>query len=116
MFDLLITIAKLYYVDLLFLLIVLVGSLIGYKTGNKQFVKQLILALVVNAEKQLGSKTGELKYNDVITTLYSRMPTLLRILYSKEQIDQLIEDAVQYLKRYLAEGKTLYGYDVENIK
>ena len=36
--------------------------LILYKDNKKEVVKKIILALVVQAEKNLGSKTGDLKY------------------------------------------------------
>lgn len=40
------------------IIIVIVGLLYLYKRGKKEFVKQVILSLVVQAEKTLGSGTG----------------------------------------------------------
>ncbi|OEF96595.1 hypothetical protein [Desulfuribacillus alkaliarsenatis] len=102
------------FIDLMFIIVAAIGSLIAYKTGNKKLVKKMILTFVVEAEKQLGSGTGELKYAKVVERFYEVMPTVLRMLYTEKQIDSLIEDAVIYLKRYLDNGKNLMGYDFEN--
>lgn len=91
-------------------IVVLVG-LILYKRGKTTFVRKVVLALVTEAEKRYGDGTGELKYHHVVERLYEVLPWILRVLYSKEQIDKMIEDAVEYLKRYLAEGKDLVGHE-----
>jgi len=43
---------------------------------------------------------------------------ILKLLYCykvKKQIDKMIKDAVEYLKRYLEGGKTLLGYNEEML-
>ncbi|SCY92754.1 hypothetical protein [Alkaliphilus peptidifermentans] len=92
------------------ILVALVG-LILYKRGNKQLVNRIVLALVTEAEKKYGSGTGELKYNAVVERLYEVLPWILKLLYTKKQMDEMIEGAVEYLKRYLSDGKNLYGYE-----
>lgn len=116
MVNLFLQIVSSYYIYIVLFLLAAGASLYGYKSGNYAFVKQMVLVLVVEAEKQLGSGTGELKYVTVVEKLYSKMPAILRLLYSKQQIDSLIEDAVEYLKRYLANGKNLLSYDSERVK
>lgn len=91
-------------------LIVLILALVLYKKGKTEFVRKIILALVTEAEKQYGNGTGELKYATVVERLYEVLPWIIRLLYSKKQIDRMIEEAVEYLKRYLAEGKDLLGH------
>lgn len=90
-------------------LVLIVGALL-YRRGKTDFVRRIILALVTEAEKRYGDGTGELKYNHVVERIYEVLPWILRILYSKEQIDKMIEDSVEYLKRYLNEGRNLLGY------
>lgn len=97
------------------LLVVLIGLLL-YRRGKTDFVRKVILALVVEAEKKLGNGTGELKYNLVVERIYEVLPWILRLLYSKQQINSMIEDSVEYLKRYLADGKNLLGYGDEYTK
>lgn len=86
-----------------------------YRAGHRERVKQIILSLVVQAEKALGSGTGELKYALVVERLYYVMPLLIRFLYTKKEIDQYITEAVEWLKEYLVKGHTLIGYENELI-
>lgn len=88
--------------------------LILYKNNKKEVVKKIILALVVQAEKNLGSKTGDLKYAEVMKGLYSALPSIVRILFTEEDINNYIEDGVQKLKEMLNNGVDLNGYEIEN--
>ena len=47
--------------SILVVLSLMVGLPFIYKGGKKDFVRQVVLSLVVQAEKALGSGTGELK-------------------------------------------------------
>jgi len=98
-------------VEVAVFLVVLGVSLIMYKRGNQNTLKRMVLTLVIEAEKQLGDGTGELKYQQVVANLYYRMPIILRWLFTQKQIDGYIEDAVQYLKMYLSHGKDLNGIE-----
>lgn len=91
------------------LLVALIGLFL-YKRGKTDFVRRIVLALVTEAEKRFGSGTGELKYCYVVERIYEVLPWIIRILYTKEQLDKMIEDAVEYLERYLGEGRDLTGY------
>jgi len=90
--------------------LVFLVAFVLYKRGKTEFVRRIILALVTEAEKRYGTGTGELKYNHVVERVYEVLPWILRILFTKEQLDKMIEDAVEYLKRYLAEGRDLLGH------
>ena len=107
---------KLNLSSIITIIIVVVGLLYLYKKGKKEFVRQVILSLVVQAEKALGSGTGELKYAMVVENVYKMLPPILTLLISKKELDMLIEDGVQYMKEYLSNDKDLLGYDVEYIK
>lgn len=95
------------------LIVFVVVMIMLYRAGHRERVKQIILSLVVQAEKALGSGTGELKYALVVERLYYVMPPMLRFLYTKKEIDQYIYDAVEWLKKYLEEGHDLLGYENE---
>lgn len=83
------------------------------KFGKYNTVKQLILALVVQAERALGSGTGELKYAVVVEAIYTKLPFIIRTLYTSKEIDTMIEDAVTQLKQLLADGVNLLDYSEE---
>ena len=98
------------------IVVVVVGLLYLYKKGKKGFVRQAVLSLVVQAEKALGSGTGELKYAMVVENIYKILPGILKLLISQKELDNVIRDSVQYLKEYLSEGKDLLGYEDEFVK
>jgi hypothetical protein len=91
----------------------IIGLLVLYKLGKKDTVKKIVLALVVQAEKTLGSGTGELKYAMVIDAIYNKLPFILRFLFNKKELDTFIEEAVSKMKELLSKGVTLTGYDDE---
>jgi len=90
-----------YWTDLL--LVVGVVAILGvlYKRGKKDLVKEIIYNLVVKAEKELGSATGSAKYSQVISDLYLKLPLVLRLFFSKTEINKYIEDSVSWLKSKL---------------
>lgn len=104
---------KLNLSSILVVLAFIIGLLFLYKRGKKEFVRQAVLSLVVQAEKALGSGTGELKYAMVVENVYKMLPGILTMLISKKELDNIIEDAVEYLKEYLGEDKDLLGYGDE---
>jgi hypothetical protein len=105
---------KIYWGDVL--LIVAFLALCAYllKRGKVETVKRMVYYFVVQAEKQLGSKTGPLKYAMVVAAVYDKLPRLLRFLYTQKDIDRFIDDAVQQLKEYLEKtGANLLAYSEE---
>lgn len=100
-------------IEILVVVLFVSGCLLLYREGKKSLVKRMILALVVQAEKSLGSGTGELKYATVINASYSRLPWSLRLLFTPKDIDKYIEEGVIKLKELLSCGKDLLGYDDE---
>lgn len=93
---------------LLFILIV-IASLYLFKHNHKKMLYTIVLALVVQAEQTLGSRTGPLKYALVISWIHSRAPNWLRYLFSDKEIDQAIDASVTQLKHALESGVTLAG-------
>lgn len=107
---------KLNWGSIITIIFVVVGLLYLYKNGKKEFVRQAVLSLVVQAEKALGSGTGELKYAMVVENAYKMLPSILTLLISKKELDRLIEDGVQYMKEYLSKDKDLLSYSDEYMK
>lgn len=106
---------KLNLSSILVVLLFIVALLFIYKRGKKDFVRQVVLSLVVQAEKALGSGTGELKYAMVTEKLYTVLPFVLTILISKKELDNIIEGSVQYLKDYLNKDINLLAYEDEYV-
>lgn len=86
------------------LVVILFLLLIVYliKRGATKQVNEILFYLVTEAEATFGSGTGELKYAAVVAWLYEKLPTIIKILFTEKQIDNLIENAVSRMKEYLA--------------
>lgn len=98
------------YKDILIVVLFITSMLALYKNGKRDTVKKIILSLVVQAEKNLGSGTGELKFAYVTEKVYYLLPNIVKFLFTKKEIDGYIEEAVQTLKRLLSSGVNLDGY------
>lgn len=101
------------YTSIIVIILFVVGILMLYKNNKKDIVRKILLSLVVQAEKALGSGTGELKYAWVLDNFYNKMPSIIKLLFTKKEIDTMIEEGVQRLKDILASGATLNSYDDE---
>ena len=110
------TLLAAYWSDVL-LVVVVAGVLsVLYKRGKKALVKDIIYSLVVKAEKELGSTTGSAKYSQVISCLYEKLPLILRLFYSKTELNKYIEDSVTWLKAKLKNPNiTLLSYNQEAL-
>ncbi len=102
------------WLNILIIIIFLFSLAYLYRLGKQDTVKKIILGLVIQAEKALGAGTGELKYAMVVDRAYEVLPGLIRFLISKRELDQLIEEAVQYMKTQLAVCGNPSEYDKEN--
>lgn len=83
--------------------------------GRTDIIKKIVLSCVVQAEKTLGSGTGELKYAYVVDKVYEKLPGIVTLFLSKKTINDFIENSVKKLKDVLSDGTTLSGYDDERF-
>lgn len=94
--------------------IVIVGILfifaIMIKAGQKKKVYKIIYELVCAAEKEYGDRTGDIKYGYVVRRFYSYLPLAIRLLFREKDLSEMIDLAVQELKKRLVTGEiTLDG-------
>lgn len=100
----------------LILLITFVFAMIWlYVHNHYDIIKKIVLSCVVEAEKYLGSGTGALKYAYVVDKVYEKLPGIVTMFLSKENLNRLIEFSVSKLKDVLSDGKTLTGYEDEAL-
>ena len=59
------------------------------KRGETKILKQILFNLVTQAEKQFGSGTGSLKYAAVADWIYQRIPAVLKLLFTSNDIEKL---------------------------
>lgn len=105
-----------YWSDVLLIIVVVAVLATLYKRGKKDLVKEIIYTLVIKAEKELGSATGSAKYSQVISELYIKLPFILKLFFTKAELNKYIEDGVKWLKTKLQDPTiTLLSYDQEAV-
>lgn len=90
-------------IPLLLLATICVILLFAAKGKYRGIAKQILLSLVVTAEKAFGGGTGEIKFSYVADRLYAVMPPIVRLLFTQSDIANMIEEAVSHMKEYLSD-------------
>ena len=80
------------------------------KKGERGILNQILFALVTEAERQYGSGTGALKKATVITWVYERLPLILRIFFTENQLGKMIETVLATAKTKWATNESLKQY------
>lgn len=75
----------------------LVLVVVYYFVGKKQ-AKDLAIKFILEAERLFGSEVGQTKFQWVVHTIYTMLPTLVRLLYSEEQVKALVQNTFNDLK------------------
>ena len=83
------------------------GILISYLASRPNgIVAKLIYGLVIEAEKDLGSKTGQLKKKQVISKVYSQLPVFIRFVVNEATVSRIIDEAVHFMKVSLEQNNS----------
>ena len=87
--------------------ILFIGVLLSYLASKPNgIVAKLIYGLVIDAEKDLGSKTGQLKKKQVISKVYSQLPVCIRFFVNEATVERLIDEAVHFMKEALEQNNS----------
>lgn len=92
-----------YWIDILLVLAVIAAIIFFAVKGKKQIIYKMICALVDEAEKQYGSKTGKLKFAYVLENIYAMLPAIFRVFISYKTLEKWIEKALTEMKEYWEE-------------
>lgn len=85
----------------------------NYLGGDTGKAMKIIYSLVIEAEKLLGSSTGQIKKEQVISWFYTRYP-IISMFISETDLSRLIDIAVTSINRYLERsGANLYSLQEE---
>ena len=83
------------------------GILVSYLASRPNgIVAKLIYGLVIEAEKDLGSKTGQLKKKQVISKVYSQLPVFIRFVVNEATVSRMIDEAVHFMKESLEQNNS----------
>ena len=88
------------YVILLMIIIVAVAVYAFEKGKNGLYAAALYLVSV--AEEEWGSKTGQIKFAEVISSIKKTYP-IISLFIREEKLEQIIEDSLIEMKRILAD-------------
>ena len=84
-------------VNILIVLVAIFSLIWMWKKGYRKQVREILLILVIQAEKAWGRGTGAVKFSEV----YNKLPTIVTLLFTRNDIEQMINDAVEQMKRYI---------------
>lgn len=83
------------------------GILVSYLASRPNgIVAKIIYGLVIEAEKDLGSKTGQLKKKQVISKVYSQLPVFIRFVVNEATVSRMIDEAVHFMKESLEQNNS----------
>ena len=83
------------------------GVLLSYLASKPNgIVAKLVYGLVIEAEKDLGSKTGQLKKKQVISKVYKQLPVCIRFVVNEATVERFINEAVHFMKEALEQNNS----------
>ena len=76
----------------LIFIIAVIACIIMARRGQIKKIKEIVLALCVNAEITYGGGTGAIKKSNVIEAIYDMLPGWAKIFISEKTISDLVEE------------------------
>ena len=98
-----------HWLDILLAIVFLLffGVLLSYLVSRPNgIVAKLVYGLVIEAEKDLGSKTGQLKKKQVISKVYKQLPVCIRFIVNEATVERFINEAVHFMKEALEQNNS----------
>jgi len=105
--------------SVLVVLTFLVLVVVLIKHGQTKILKKILFNLVTQAEKQFGGGTGSMKFAAVADWIYQRIPAVLKLLFTEQDIADMIEAVLEEAKKAWGTNENIKGYietpTVENL-
>lgn len=96
--------------SVLVVLTFLVLVVVLIKRGETKVLKKILFNLVTQAEKQFGSGTGELKFAAVADWIHQRIPAVMKLLFTEQDIADMIEAVLEEAKKAWGTNENIKGY------
>ena len=93
--------------NIIVIFVVISTCIMAIKKGEVNVLKEILFAIITEAENEYGAKTGELKFSVVANELYEIIPALIRPLFTAKDIENLIENALADCREKWAENDNL---------
>lgn len=81
-----------------------------YIKGEKKIIYTILFNLITEAERVYGSGTGKLKLASVLTSIYEKLPTVVKLVVTENRLVEWIEDVLQQAKKKWAENAAIAEY------
>lgn len=81
--------------NILVVLIVIIAGVVLYRQGKKKELKQMVLAIVKASDEAVDT-------NKLVEDLYCKLPSLIRLLISKQKLAMLIDEAIKDVENELS--------------
>lgn len=95
------------------LAIILIAIIVYVVKKGKKGLYAAALYLVTVAEEEWGSKTGQIKFAEVLSEIKKTYP-IISLFIREEKLKQIIEDSLTEMKRILAEKQASNNAMVES--
>ena len=92
---------KNHYIEIISAALFIASIVLMFRRGYEKQAKSIVLSLVAAAEARWGGGTGEIKYAEVVSALYEKLPAFAKVLLGETTISKIIEAAVEKLKEIL---------------
>lgn len=103
--------------DFLLLIAAAVAAVIYFAfKGNKSVVMKMLYALVTEAEKEYGNGTGALKLATVISEIYPKLPSVLKVFVNEKILTKWVEDALAAAKEAWKQNAAISDYIEKSVE
>ena len=89
---------------------IVVILVVVYVKDKKQIINKMLYALVTEAEKKFGAKTGTLKFSYVMEKIYEVLPAPIKTFVPYDTLERWIEVALANAKRNWSEEASIMAY------
>ena len=88
----------------------IIALIIRIRQNGKGELKNIALKYITDAEKEFDSNMGTIKFATVAEKLYNKIPSAVRIFFTKKDIEKLIESTLKTMKDQLKDNTSLQEY------
>ena len=89
---------------------VIIALIIRIRQNGKGELKNIVFKYVTEAEKEFDSSMGSVKFSTVAEKLYNKIPSAVKVFFTKKDIEKLIETALKTMKAEIKENNNLAEY------
>lgn len=83
-----------HWVSILVVVVFIAVIVILAVRGKKQIIYKMLYALVTEAEERYGSGEGSIKFAEVMTKIYDKLPLIIKVFITYEKLTDWIEKAL----------------------